>query len=60
MRPDRKMAGASLVVDPWPFLPTGSTIMADLITDTLSVIPNDMSGSIRRDSNPGAIIKTVC
>ena len=47
------------IVDSGPFIPTGTAILADLITDAVSVIPNHMSSSIRRHSNPGSIIKTI-
>src|SRR5580693_7041431 len=46
-------------MDPGPQIPSGTTVLADRITDAASVIPNHMGSSIGRHPNPGPIIETI-
>src|ERR1700731_2387051 len=59
MRTNRKMARPSLFTYPGLHSPSNTGVLADRMTDTVSVIPDHMRCSIWRDRNPGSIVKAI-
>ncbi|HYU97862.1 MAG TPA: hypothetical protein VE977_03495 [Pyrinomonadaceae bacterium] len=53
------MTRAALVMDARPLGPRGAAVAAHDVVDACAVVPDDVSGPVRRDLDPGAVIEAV-